>query len=380
MSSFTALRFHGQSDIRLEQVPSLPCGPDEIRIRPGFCGICGTDLKEFTSGPILCPQPGSSHEQTGARLPVILGHEFSGTVAELGSSISNVKVGDRVAVMPNLGDAQFGLSKCAMCEIGKINLCTKTAYYGLDALSGGFSEEAVIKAANVFTLPASVPLDLGALVEPLSVAWHMVRISGFQAGQDALVQGAGPIGLSLLLVLKVVGARHVVVSEVLKKRAVRAQEFGADAVIDPTLSSSSDKNGDPNPVVAACRQLTPGNLGVHVAFDASGLQSTLNTAIAATRPGGTMFNVAIHSKPLQINPNDLVVLEKRYIGGIGYTADDFRAVISALDKNADFAGNAKKMISGIVPLEDVVEKAFKGLLENKEDHVKILVQGSQSQS
>ncbi|OAP64677.1 hypothetical protein AYL99_00649 [Fonsecaea erecta] len=376
MSSFNALRFHGRSDIRLEQIPSPPCGPDEIRIRPGFCGICGTDLKEFTSGPIMCPQPGSSHQQTGAQLPVILGHEFSGTVVELGSSVSNVKVGDRVAVMPNLGDAQFGLAKCAMCEIGKINLCTKTAYYGLDALSGGFSEEAVVKAANVFTLPDSVPLDVGALVEPLSVAWHMIRVSGFQAGQDALVQGAGPIGLGLLLVLKVVGARHVVVSEVLEKRRLRAQEFGSDAVVDPTSSGSGDKN----PVVAACRELTPGNLGVHVAFDASGLQSTLDTAIAATRPGGTMFNVAIHSKPLQINPNDLVILEKKYMGGIGYTGDDFRSVISALDKNTDFAGKAAKMISGIVPLEDAVDKAFKALLEKKEDHVKILVRGSQSES
>ncbi|KIW29251.1 uncharacterized protein PV07_05076 [Cladophialophora immunda] len=378
MSSFSALRFHGRSDIRLEQVPSLPCGPDEIRIRPGFCGLCGTDLKEFTSGPIMCPQPGSSHEQTGARLPVILGHEFSGTVVELGPSVSNVKVGDRVAVMPNLGDAQFGLSKCAMCEIGRINLCTKTAYYGLDALSGGFSEEAVVKAANAFTLPDNVPLDVGALVEPLSVAWHMVRVSGFQAGQDALVQGAGPIGLGLLLVLKVVGARRVVVSEVLGKRRDRAQEFGADAVIDPTSSGSDDTAGNSNPVVATCRQLTPGNLGVHVAFDASGLQSTLDTAIAATRPGGTMFNVAIHSKPIQINPNDLVILEKKYMGGIGYTADDFRSVISALEKNADFAEKATKMISGTVPLEDAVEKAFKALLEKKEDHVKILVRGSQT--
>jgi (R,R)-butanediol dehydrogenase / meso-butanediol dehydrogenase / diacetyl reductase len=376
MASFNAVRFHGRGDVRFDKVEALPCGPDEVRILIGFCGICGTDLKEFTSGPIMVPQPDSPRAQTGAQLPVILGHEFSGTVTEVGSSVVDLKTSDRVTVMPNLGDAQLGKPQCAMCESGRPNLCTMTAYYGLDALSGGFSEQAVAKASNVFKLPGSLPLEVGALVEPLSVAWHMVRTSGFQAGQDALIQGAGPIGLGILLVLKVVGARKVLVSEVLEKRKAQAVIFGADIVIDPT--SRSAKHGPTSdPIVQAVREMTPGNLGVHVSFDASGLQSTLDTAIAATRPGGTVFNVAIHSKPLLINPNDLVFSEKKYTGGVGYTANDFVAVISALDKDADFAKKARNMISSIVPLEDAVEKAFKGLLERKEEHIKILVGGSQ---
>src|ERR1700712_3748125 len=139
MASFRALRFHGRADVRLDDVVALPCGPDEVRIRTGFCGICGTDLKEFTSGPIMVPQPNSPREQTGAKLPVILGHEFSGTVIEVGSDVTNIKTEDRITVMPNLGDAQFGAPNCSMCESGKPNLCIMTAYYGLDALSGGFS-------------------------------------------------------------------------------------------------------------------------------------------------------------------------------------------------------------------------------------------------
>lgn len=375
MSSFQALRFHDRGDLRLDTVAPLLCGSDEVRIRTAFCGVCGTDLKEYTAGPIMVPHPGTPRTQTGARLPVILGHEFSGTIVEVGSNVSNFKLGDRVAVKPNLGDAQFGAHACSMCEAGKPNLCTSTAYYGLDALSGGFSEQAVVKASNAFSLPDSVPLEVGALVEPLSVAWHMVRTSGFQDGQDALVLGAGPIGLGLLLVLKVIGARRVLVSEVLAKRKDQAVAFGADAVIDPT-STPANGSSDSNPVVREARETTPGNLGVHVSFDASGLQSTLDTALAATRPGGTIFNVAIHSKPLQINPNDLVFLEKKYTGGIGYTAEDFSAVIAALERNADFAEKAQKMITSIVPLEDAVEEAFQGLLEKKEEHIKILVQGS----
>ncbi|KAJ9604850.1 hypothetical protein H2200_010965 [Cladophialophora chaetospira] len=377
MSSFQALRFHERGDVRLDKVTPLPCGSDEVRIRTAFCGVCGTDLKEYTAGPIMVPSPDTPRAQTGASLPVILGHEFSGTVTEVGSGNSNFKPGDRVAVKPNMADAQLGTPACSMCEGGKSNLCTSTAYYGLDALSGGFSEQAVVKTSNIFKLPDSVSLELGALVEPLSVAWHMVHSSGFQPGQDALVLGAGPIGLGLLLVLKVIGARRVIVSEVLEKRSAQAVAFGADTVINPTSTSDPTKgSSSSNPVVREAQEMTPGNLGVHVSFDASGLQATLDTAIAATRPGGTIFNVAIHSKSLLINPNDLLFLEKKFTAGIAYTAEDYSAVISALEKNADFAEKAKKMITSVVPLEDAVEKAFKGLLEKKEDHIKILVRGS----
>jgi (R,R)-butanediol dehydrogenase/meso-butanediol dehydrogenase/diacetyl reductase len=373
MPAFKALRLHGQNDLRLDEVESIECGKDDVRIKIAFCGICGTDLKEYTAGPIMCPQPGEAHPLTGSQLPVILGHEFSGTVTEVGEKVSTVKTGDRVTVIPNLGDAQFGLEECFACQKGRSNLCSQTAYYGLNAHSGGFSQEAVVKATNVFVLPDSVPLNVGALVEPLSVAWHMVRTSGFQKGQDALVLGAGPIGLGLLLVLRVVGARKVLVSEVLEKRKAQALAFGADAVVDPTSTAKTNGSAPVNPVITKAREISLSTEGVDVAFDASGLQSTFDTALASVRPGGTVFNVAIHGKPLSINPNDLGFLEKKYMGGIGYTAEDFQAVLAALK---DGSLKAESMITSTVPLKDVIAGAFRNLLDKKENHIKILVQGN----
>ena len=378
-STFTALRLHGQGDVRLDEVAQLPCGRKHVRLRIAFCGICGTDLKEYTSGPVFSPKPGETHPLTGTQSPVVLGHEFSGTVLEVGDDVSSIRIGDNVAVMPNLNDAQFGLDKCFACTKGKPNLCAKTAYYGLNALSGGFSQEAVVDAANVFVLPESVSLQVGALVEPLSVAWHMVGTSGFRPGQDALVLGAGPIGLGLLLVLKVVGARKVLLTEVLERRKHQAYVFGADEVVDPLQPLPCRTDNAPgapaNPVVVKAREISASGAGVDVAFDASGLQSTLDAAIAAVQPGGTIFNVAIHSKSLSINPNDLAITEKRYMGGIGYTAEDFKAVIAAL---GDGSLKADKMVTSVVPLADAIHGAFRSLLNKKDNHIKILVQGNEA--
>ena len=200
---------------------------------------------------------------------------------------------------------------------------------------------------------------------------------GSRRGQDALVLGAGPIGLGLLLVLKVWGARKVLITEVLEKRKQQAYAFGADEVVNPLEPLHRKINGNAevtDPVLVKAREISASGSGVDVAFDASGFQSTLDTAIAAVQPGGTIFNVAIHSKPLSINPNDLGFSEKKYMGGIGYTKDDFKAVLAAL---ADGSLQADKMITSIVPLVDVIQGAFRNLLDKKENHVKILVQANE---
>ena len=123
----------------------------------------------------------------------------------------------------------------------------------------------------------------------------MVRTAGMIEGDNCVVLGAGPIGLALLLVLKAKKARKIIVSEVTASRAAAAKEFGADLVVNPT--ETSNKTGDE--VVEAVHELM--GEGADIAFDASGIQATLNTAIACTRPAGTIFNVAIHEKPLSLS-------------------------------------------------------------------------------
>ncbi|KAL2864264.1 2,3-butanediol dehydrogenase [Aspergillus lucknowensis] len=369
MATVTALQYYGRKDVRLEQVPSLPCGPDEVRLQIAYCGICGSDIHEYLGGPIFPPKAGEKHPWTGHQLPVTLGHEMSGTIVEVGSGVSDPKlqVGARVAVNPAWTDRHYGLEPCTACELGMSNICKRYASYGLSAAGGGLATEIVVKHLSCIPLPDSVSLKVGALMEPLAVAWHCIRTSGFQKGQTALILGAGPIGLAILMLLRVWGAKTVVISEPTASRKRMANDFGADLVVDPTRFTAP-KNG-PDPVVIATQGAVHAD-GVDVAFDATGIQTTLDTAIAAVRPGGTVFNVAIHEKPLMINLNDLTLSERRLMGGICYTQDDFRDLLQALQKGGI---PAEKLITSVVDLDDVVEKGLLELIRNKAAHVKILI-------
>ncbi len=207
--------------------------------------------------------------------------------------------------------------------------------------------------------------------EPLSVAWHSIRTSGFEAGQNALVLGAGPIGLAILLLLRVWGANKIAVTEVTQQRTTQAQKFGADIVINPLQKSINNHTAgeDVDPVLVALQDFTDD--GVDVVFDATGLQSTLDTGIAAVRPGGTFFNVAIHEKPLLLNLNDIACLEKKILGGICYTNSDFEQVLATM---ATGEVPFEQMITSVVPLSNVIDGGFMELINNKAEHVKILVQ------
>ena len=225
--------------------------------------------------------------------------------------------------------------------------------------NGGFAEEMVVKPFALVPLPDSVSLKLAALAEPLAVAAHMIRMSGFQKGQDAVVFGAGPIGTALTFLLKDSGAKSVVVSEVAAGRILQAKQAGADRVVNPTEES----------IVNAVHELV--GSGADVAFDACGLQATLDGAIASVKSGGIIFNVALHEQPLQLNLNLLTIPEKKLMAGNGYTAEDFDRVIRVLSERGE---EIEKFITGIVPLEKAVEGGFEEVVNNKAVHNKILVE------
>ncbi|KAL4862501.1 hypothetical protein BDV12DRAFT_190381 [Aspergillus spectabilis] len=344
--TITALQYYGPNDVRLEQVAPQTCHRDEVRIQIAYCGICGSDIHEYLGGPIFPPKAGEKNPWTGQQLPVTLGHEMSGIIVEVGASVSDPKlqIGTRVA---------------------------RYASYGLSAAGGGLASELVVKHFACIPLPESVSLKVGALMEPLAVAWHCIRTSGFQPGQTALILGAGPIGLAILMLLRVWGAKTVVISEVTASRKQMARDFGADLVVDPT-DSTTPKNGL-DPVVEATQAAVQAD-GVDVSFDCTGLQTTLDTAVAAARPGGTVFNVAIHEKPLMLNLNAVTLTEKRLTGGICYTDADFRGLIEALEEGKVAA---EKLITSIVDLEDVIDKGLLELIRNKAAHVKILIKPNQ---
>lgn len=349
-----ALRFHGPKDLRVEQLERPRPQPGQVLIGVEWCGICGTDLHEFLAGPIFIPSVDRPHPLTGEVPPVVMGHEFAGTVVEVAEGVADVALGDVVAVEPLLR-----CDSCAQCRAGRYNICESGGVYGLAGWGGGLAEYCAVDRRNVHVLPPGMSAEVGALIEPLAVAWHAMTRSGFRPGQAALVIGAGPIGLALVLCLKAAGARWIGVSEPAVARRAMATSFGADEVFDPRCDD----------VVRRARAAVEG-VGPHVSFDASGLPATLNSALAAVRPTGTAFNVAIWEDSAPVDMALLLGGERTLRSGLCY-AGDYPAVIAAL---ADGRIDPASMITARIALADVVELGFSELVNNKDRHIKILVQ------
>lgn len=352
-------RYYGPRDLRVESVDEPQLGETDVRIDVAACGICGTDLHEYTSGPDLTPSEGESHPLTGVSLPVQLGHEFSGTVSDVGDDVSDITVGDPVTVNPAIV-----CGECRYCSEGRHNLCESVANYGLSAPSGGLAEHAIVDETNVVPLPDSIPVEYGALVEPFSVGIHAIRRSGLQTGDSAAIFGSGPIGLAIVQAAHAAGASDVLVSEPRNARREIAEQIGATATLDPTSTDA----------VEEIRSRTDG--GVDVAFEAVGIEPTFQAAIESTKRGGQITAVGISASEVGLTPNDLVVVERTINGSNGYlsgprAAEEFETAVRFLETN-EF--DAEAMITGRVSLDNVVDEGFKSLLDDESAHVKILVE------
>ncbi|KAL5322562.1 hypothetical protein ACEPPN_010535 [Leptodophora sp. 'Broadleaf-Isolate-01'] len=348
-----AARYYGTEDIRVEEIEEPKCGKGQIKVKPAFVGICGTDLHEFLGGPAFVPQ--TPHPVTQEKIPITLGHEFSGTVTEIGPDVTSIKIGQRVAVQPTIFDGT-----CGACKRGLQNVCYNGGFVGLSGWGGGLSDACVIPADYALPIPDNIPLDVAALVEPLSVGWHAVSQSPLKADSDILILGGGPIGIAVILALRARGCGTIIVSELSAQRQKFDKHFGADVVLDPREDD----------VVKRARELTGGE-GVDIVFDCAGVAVGLAAACQAIKVKGTVVNVAIWEKAVPFQPNDLVRREGSYVACLGYLKQDFKDVIKAL---ADGHIKPADMITSKVPLERVVEDGIRELIKNKEKHVKVLVE------
>jgi (R,R)-butanediol dehydrogenase/meso-butanediol dehydrogenase/diacetyl reductase len=348
-----AARFHGRGDIRVEEVPEPEVRPGTVLVEVEWCGICGTDLHEYLDGPIFAPPAGAPHPLTGETVPVTLGHEFAGVVAEVGADVDGVRAGDRVVVEPYVV-----CGRCDACRQGRYNVCRTLGFVGLSGGGGGFSRYVLAERRWVHPL-GDLGTDVGALIEPLAVAHHAVRLSGARPGHSAVVFGAGPIGLVTTAALRAAGVEEVVSVEPAGARKQKAAVAGASTVLDPREVD----------VVEAVDELTEGR-GADVTFECAGVDQVLATAIRATRAGGTCVNVAIWGHDAQVAMNDLVFREVSLLGSLAY-AHDHPATIEMVA-----AGRVDpfQFITGRIALDDIVEQGFRELIDNKEENVKILVQ------
>lgn len=344
-----ALRWHGLKDLRLENIEEPVAQKGKVKIKVEWCGICGSDLHEYTAGPIFIPAE-APHPITGEQAPIVMGHEFSGQVVEVGEGVTRIKVGDRVVVEPI-----YSCGTCEACKQGKYNLCSTMGFYGLAGGGGGFSEYAAVEEYMVHKIPDSISYEQGALVEPSAVALHAVRQSKLKVGDTAVVFGAGPIGLLVIEALKASGAAEIYAVELSPERKQKAAELGA-IVIDPIEYDA----------VAEIHSRTNG--GVDSAFEVTGVPPVLTQAINATKIGGEIMIVSIFEREAPIKPNHIVMKERTMKGIIGYR-DVFPAVISLMEKGYF---PADKLVTKRIVLDEVMEHGFEALLKEK-NQVKILV-------
>jgi L-iditol 2-dehydrogenase len=238
-------------------------GEDDALIRIGYVGVCGSDMALFANGYI---------GRSVVDGPMVLGHEASGTVVEIGRNVTNVKPGDRVALEPGVP-----CLKCEFCKSGKYNICPDVYFWAsLPVKEGAFQEYVRHPATFCFPLPDHVSLLEGALIEPLSVGFHAVLQSGAKLGSSAVILGAGFVGLGTMMCLKAAGVRDVVVVDLVENRLDVVRQLGGQAI---TASSDGD-------LFAEIATIFPN--GPDYVFETAGNATTMDQAIRIVKRGGTI--------------------------------------------------------------------------------------------
>jgi (R,R)-butanediol dehydrogenase / meso-butanediol dehydrogenase / diacetyl reductase len=329
--------YYGPNKIEVADIPEPTTAPRTVKVKVGFNGICGTDLHEYYAGPIFVPT--EPHPLTNQQMPLVIGHEFSGVITEVGDRVSGWAEGDRVAVEPI-----YRCGKCASCRAGNYNICAQIGFHGLMS-DGGMAEYTVVPTDMLHRLPDNVSLELGALVEPMSVAYHAATLGEVKTGDAAMVFGAGPIGIGLWFALRGKGVEDVFVVEPSPTRRTSIEALGA-STLDPTAVD----------VPAFISDHTDGR-GADAVFDAAGVGPAVETALACVGARRPMVSVAIYEKPLSTPLLNLVMNESRIQGSLCYTAADFEAVIALMAQGTyDTHGWVTQ-----IGIDDVVDEGFEAL-------------------
>ncbi|MDH7570132.1 MAG: alcohol dehydrogenase catalytic domain-containing protein [Armatimonadota bacterium] len=260
-----AARLYAARQVRVEEVPSPVPGPGEVLVRVRVVAICPSDCRLYAHGHAGGVKP--DH-------PMIQGHEFAGEVAALGARVSGPPVGTRVAVEPS-----WHCGVCDLCREGRTNICRNVVFPSFPQRDGALAEYIACPAFSVHPLPENVSDVEGALVEPLGVAIHAVRLAALQPGEAVVVLGAGVIGTSVVQLARLGRAGQVAVVEPVPGRREWPARLGA------------------SPVVASHTDLLATRHEAHVVFECSGEDGTLDQAVHLARPGGRIVVVGItHSE------------------------------------------------------------------------------------
>lgn len=337
-----AYQLLGSQDLQQRDVPVPELGADDVKVRVAYNGICGSDLHFY-------------YAAEGWRRPLNIGHEISGVVEEVGSSVADLKTGDQVCVFPidSCGD-------CNACRDGFPVQCSvldrTVSTVGCGSPIGGLGEFCVIPRHLAIPLTADLTLAQGAMVEPLAVSLTAVQRSGVQSGQTAVVLGGGPIGIGAFLALRASGVRAVVVEPSMERRAALVR-LGAEMVLDP----STDDVG------SMVRSMTDGR-GADAVFECAGVEATFNAAIELVKNRGSIVLIGLFEHPVTFNPTRPLLREIRWIGHNGSTPQVFRDVMEHMQ-----AGRfpTDSWVTH-VPWSDIIDGGFERLRQGQ--LLKVLVE------
>jgi len=338
-----ALRWYGRRDLRYEDVPEPSPGEGQLKIKVTFAGICGTDLKEYATGPHMIPP---------SRMPLTPGHEFSGKVAAVGKGVSDFKIGDRVS-----GVGYYYCGECYVCKKGLYNLCVNQGFTGLST-DGCMAEYFVAPTYACYKLPDEVSFEYGALVEPLAVALHAVRQGKVNPGDTVAIVGDGAIGLCVLLAARAAGASEVYLVSKHRGRGELAEKLGATAVI---------YINDGNPV-QKFMDIT-GGPGADATIECVGRPDTPQLTAELTRRGGTAVITGVFEQPGTFDFSTITFTEINMVGSSIYVHEGRTAINLMTDKRID----PGCLITSIVPLKDGAKLGFERLISDKDANIKVLL-------
>ncbi len=338
MTTTLAVHYTAARTLTTGPAETEPPGPGEVELAPAFVGICGTDLHIF-------------HGDMDARVkaPAVIGHEMSGRVVRVGPGVEGFAPGDPVTVMPLRWDGT-----CPACLRGHSHVCQNLDFIGIDS-PGAMQQRWTVPASTLVRLPESLPLDRAALVEPTAVAVHDVGRAGVREGERVVVVGGGPVGVLIALVAQAAGG-EVRVVELSAHRRRLVEQLGL-STWDPAVAD-----------VATLVNDWTGDAGADVAFEVSGAEAGVQTAVDALAVRGRLCLVAIHPRPRQVNLHRFFWRELTLVGARLYDRGDFETAVRLV---ADGTIPADELISKVVPLADA-PSAFEAL-EGGGDVMKVLV-------
>lgn len=341
--------WHGHKDLRIENVKEPQVKKDYVKIKVDYAGICGTDRHEYV-GPNFIPVE-KPHRLTGRVAPLIIGHEFSGTIVELGENVSGYSVGDRVTA-----NGSLTCKECEMCRSGRYNVCKKLGFLGVGE-DGAFAEYVLVEAARLFKIPDTVTQRQAVLAEPLACGIHATNIVGDVEGKTVVVIGPGIIGLSAFFAAKLKGAAKILVVGIGTDRKELIEKNGGEYF--------DTANGD---LLEYVEKWTDGNLA-DLVYECVGIQPTLNNAIVITKPGGKIMVMGVFEKPPVVDLNTLQEAERTILTSQAHIDE----IATALEYIRDGKIDTEELVTGEVTLDNLVEDGFEELIKHPAENIKVII-------